>query len=580
MAKPKAPTPPKENLFGLLKKYWGYSSVLVLFTVGANVLGLMIPKMIATGIDVFTLQHILPDTLLIEFVTVVVGIFLFTIAQNIIQTLASERVARDMRNTLVAKISRQDNVTVEKLTPSVLLTNLTSDIDAVKMFIAQAVATLVSSLLLIVGSSILLLMTDWKLALIVLLIIPVIGFTFKTVLGKVRVLFIKGQEVIDRLNKVINESILGSSLIRILNSQKQETSKFSGANTSATEVGMKILGHFATLIPVISLAGNMAVLTVVVLGGRFVITGEMTLGSFTAFTSYIGILIFPIIMIGFMSNLIARSTASYTRILAVMGEKDALDVGKLEAGALKGEIQLQDVSLTIGNKTILKNVSFTIPAGTRTALIGPTAAGKTQLLSLLVGLITPTSGTITYDGKKLEEYDKASVFKQIGLVFQQSILFNMSLKENIAFSETVNESDLQKAIDTAELQDFINKQPKKLETIVSERGTSLSGGQKQRLMLARALALNPQLLLLDDFTARVDLRTEKKILDNVRNNYPDITLVSITQKIASVEDYDQILVLMEGELIARGTHKELMKSSLEYIQMYESQKSTSHYDEV
>jgi ATP-binding cassette subfamily B protein len=167
---------------------------------------------------------------------------------------------------------------------------------------------------------------------------------------------------------------------------------------------------------------------------------------------------------------------------------------------------------------------------------------------------------------------------QIGFVFQDSILFNLTLRENIAFSKTVRDEDLEKAIRTAELKDFIDSLPEKLDTIVSERGTSLSGGQKQRIMLARALALNPKILLLDDFTARVDTNTERKILENVRRNYPDLTLVSVTQKVSSVENYDQIVLLMEGEVLASGTHTELMETSPEYVQIYDSQRSTSHYE--
>jgi len=157
-------------------------------------------------------------------------------------------------------------------------------------------------------------------------------------------------------------------------------------------------------------------------------------------------------------------------------------------------------------------------------------------------------------------------------------MFNLTLRENIAFSKTVKDEDLENAVATAELKDFIATLPSGLDTVVSERGTSLSGGQKQRIMLARALALNPRVLLLDDFTARVDSQTERKILENVFLNYPGMTLLSVTQKIASVEDYDQIILLMEGEVLAVGTHRELMETCPEYVQIYDSQRSTSHYE--
>src|SRR5262249_49760225 len=209
---------------------------------------------------------------------------------------------------------------------------------------------------------------------------------------------------------------------------------------------------------------------------------------------------------------------------------------------------------------------------------GPTAAGKTQLLYLLTGLLKPASGRIEYDGRGIDEYDQDSLHGQVGFVFQDSILFNLTLRENIAFSKTVGDADLRKAIATAELHDFIWTLPQQLDTVVSERGSSLSGGQKQRIMLARALALDPKVLLLDDFTSRVDAATERRILDNVHRNYPGITLLSVTQKSASVEDYEQIILLVEGEVLASGTHQQLMQTSPEYVQIYDSQRSTSHYE--
>ena len=340
---------------------------------------------------------------------------------------------------------------------------------------------------------------------------------------------------------------------------------------------MSILKLFSSLIPVITLCTNIATLIILLLGGHFVIEGSMTLGDFTAFNSYLSILIFPILIIGFMSNVIAQASASYGRIALVLHAPDEKKTGGLKA-ELRGDIEVKNVSVRFGEKLALNDVSFKSLAGTKTAIIGPTAAGKTQLLYLLTGLLSPNSGTIEYDGKDINEYDKESLHHQIGFVFQDSVLFNLSLRENIAFSNKANDEDIKLAIETSELSDFIASLPQGLDTIVSERGTSLSGGQKQRIMLARALALNPRVLLLDDFTARVDTQTEHKILSNVAKNYPSLTLVSVTQKIASVEAYDQILVLMEGEILARGMHDELMHSSPEYVQIFESQRSTNQYE--
>jgi ATP-binding cassette, subfamily B, bacterial len=349
------------------------------------------------------------------------------------------------------------------------------------------------------------------------------------------------------------------------------------ANAEARDIGLSILRLFASLIPAITLAVNIATVIILALGGHFVIAGTMSLGNFTAFNSYLAILIFPIILIGFMSNVIAQAGASYMRIGMVLNAPEPPATGGMVAD-LRGDVSMEGVSLSYGQKPVLKNVSFEVKAGTKTAIIGPTAAGKTQLLYLLIGLLKPSSGTVRYDGQPIDSYDKESLHRHVGFVFQDSIIFNLTVRENIAFSTAAGEQDLTRAIASAELNDFIAGLPQGLETVVSERGTSLSGGQKQRVMLARALALNPRVLLLDDFTARVDSTTERAILGNVHRDYPGITLISVTQKIASVVDYDQIILLMEGEVLAIGTHKELMETSPEYVQLYDSQRSTSHYE--
>ena len=555
----------------------GLVSLLLLFALLSNGVNLWLPKIIASGIDDYTKQHFVFSDIIKKFSLAVLVIFIFSYLQTIIQTYASERVARDLRQKLADKISRQSHAFIEKANPSKLLTNLTADVDSIKLFVSQALVSIVSSLFIIIGASILLFTINWKLALAVIAIIPIIGGTFFYVLKNVRALFIKSRGVIDQLNKVINESILGAALIRVINSQQLEYNKFLEANTEAKQYGLKILGFFAGLIPIVTFTANLAALTILMMGGHFVINGSMTLGSFAAFNSYLSLLIFPIFILGFMSNLIAQASASFTRISVVLDAPDMVDAGTLKE-TLRGEVELRDVSLVYGQKPALKNVSFSIAAGSKIAIIGPTAAGKTQLLYLLTNLINPTSGYVHYDGRSIDSYNSESFHSQVGFVFQDSIIFNMSIRENIAFSDTVTDESLEKAIETAELRDFIDNLPDKLNTIVSERGSSLSGGQKQRIMLARALAVNPKVLLLDDFTARVDTNTEKKILSNIQKNYPGLTLISVTQKIASVEHYDQILLLTQGEIVARGVHDELMQTSPDYVQIFNSQQSTSNYE--
>jgi ATP-binding cassette subfamily B protein len=572
------PKAKKNTVFGLLPRYKGLLVGLFSLSILSSALSLAVPKMVANGIDAFHKGAYNAVGFGAPFLVVLFGVLVSSYGLAVLQAYTAERVARDLRRDVAEKLSRQTFSYVQLTTPSKLLTNLTSDVDAVKTFVSMATVTLISSLFLIIGASVLLLITDWKLGLAVLLIVPLIAVTFFLVFSRVGPLFKQAQEVIDRLNKTINESILGSSLIRVLNAGKEEDLKFKEVNLQAKTVGLKILRMFASMIPIITFLASAATLTILGFGGHLVIIGEMTVGQLAAFNSYVAILIFPIFMIGFMSSLIGRAAASYARVAEVLDAPPVAEGGK-EVATLRGDIEMKDVSMVVGEKSILKDVSFSLKAGTRTAILGPTAAGKTQLLYALTGLIAPTKGEVLYDQRPVAVYDPQSLHSQLGLVFQDSIIFNLSIRENIGFGQDISPENFERAVETAELQDFLAGLPQGLDTLVSERGTSLSGGQKQRLMLARALALNPKILLLDDFTARVDANTEQRILDNVRKNYPNLTLVSVTQKISSVESYDHIILLMEGEILAQGTHAKLMQTSPEYVQIYESQRSTNRYEQ-
>ena len=612
---PKKPNP-TAGLFALLGDYKLQVFGLVGFLFLSSATSLVIPQIISNAIDTYGKGTFDFNFTLITFSIAAIGIFIFTFAQSLFQTYVSESVARNLRNNLTAKISRLSYLRVQELTSSLLLTNLTSDIDNIKAFISQGIAFLFSSIFLIIGASIFLFTINWRLAIAVLLILPLILGTFMFIFRNIGQIFEKAQKIIDKLNKVISENITASSLIRVLNSQAAELAKFEVVNEESKSIGLSILKLFASVFPIITFLANSTVIVILLLGGYFVLNGEMSLGQFSAFLNYVSILIFPVIILGFLSNLIARAATSYGRIDEVLKSEEDQAGGELRT-EIKGNIEFKNVNLNLANRGVLKNISFEIPAGSRTAILGPTAAGKTQIFYLLAKLLhvnqsstsnvasqsfekssddpsttstssvqventstgknieeVQNSGKILIDGEKLENYNNDSLYSQMGLVFQDSVIFNTTIRENISFKSDIEESSLQKAIDTAELRDFINSLPNGLETIVSERGASLSGGQKQRITLARVLSLNPKILLLDDFTARVDNATEKRIFENIKKNYPKITLILITQKISSIEDFDKIILLMEGEILAQGKHEELIQNSLDYQQIFNSQQST------
>lgn len=565
--------------FGQILKTYKWLVVLtILLGFAATGLSLLVPKLAATAIDSGDFSAWSPTLTLL--VVIASSAFFVILTQVFVSNYLSEKVALDLRAKLIKKISHQSFQYIDDSTPGQLQTILTSDVEAVKAVIIQGFVTLVGAVLTLVGAIIFLLNTNVRLALYTISIIPFLVLVFGIVFKSVNKLFQQNQENIQNIYANINETITGSALIRILYGASEEIKKFKIINEKSKETGYGIVKSFSFLIPIIVLLANIVNIIIIWFGGKQVMSGTMSLGDFSAFLSYSAMFIWPIFVFGFVGPAVSKGLVSLKRINKVISADIREEIGIYD-GPIKGDIEFKNVSLTYktaegSEKNVLKNISFKIKAKTKNAIVGPTAAGKSQLFYLMSGLIQPTEGQILIDNRPISEYKIQSLLRQIGLVFQESILFNTSFRENVAFTgDTENNQDVfNKAIETAELTQLVKELPEGLNTMVSERGTSLSGGQKQRLMLARALAVNPQILLLDDFTARVDQNTESLILTNVSKNFPDVTLVSITQKVEPIKNYEQIIVLMEGEIVGTGTHDQLLKDSFEYKQIFESQMST------
>jgi len=561
-----------------LKPYIGWTVLLTLFIFLSNGANLLIPRILGESIDNFSqnkdLYKLSPDIWLLAVISIFV--VLISLIQTVISIYISERVAKDLRDSLIKKILSQPISFIEEKDSSELFTNITSDVEQVKDIISQGFASIFSALIILIGSVVFLLTINVRLALIAIISLPIIIAVFAFIFKNIFKLFRSSQEILSKINKVINESVIGAMLIRVLNSQNYENSKFDNVNQQGRDVGLQIINVFASLIPTINLVSNFAIVTIIWFGGRQVMLEDLTLGEFSAFISYFNLLITPIFILGFVSNFISRGLVSLSRIQSVLDSPEMPKQPKknLISNKVKGKITFDQVSYEIKGKILLKDISFSIHSQSKNAIIGPTGSGKSLILSLITGLIQPTSGQILIDDIPLSQWDSDYIFKNMGLVFQESILFNTSLRENIVFNNKVSDADYTKALKTSNVTEITQSLPDGVNTKISERGTNLSGGQKQRIMLARALVRNPNILLLDDFTARVDIRTEKEIISSLSQNYPDLTLISITQKIEPIQDYDQIIVIMEGELLATGKHKQLLQSSIEYAQIWQSQQTT------
>lgn len=550
--------------------------LLIVISLFANLLTLAIPRITQSVIDSLDPQAFSYElsTLVGTYLPIAFTLFLLSLLQTVLSSLLSERVAYSQRLDLISKLKNHSNSYIAEKGVDQIITNITSDVDSVKLFISQGLTYLLSAVVLLIGATVLLVYTDWKLALPVIASVPLMLSLFFFVISFLRQYFTRNQEIIDKLNEIINQTIVGAALTRILNSQEQEIKNFDEPNTEVRAVGRKINHGFAFMIPTINLLLNMSILIVVGYGGTRVINSDLSLGELSAFIGYVGLFISPILTIGFLGSQVTQAIASNERLEAIEEPSNQTAQEKQQAVPENSPIILENISLKYSNKQILEDISFQIPPGSKTAIIGPTAAGKTQLMYLIAGLNTSTNGSIYYGKTKLEHIAPAELYKNIGIVYQDSLVFKNSIRENVAFKLDISDKQIWEALDIADLADYVKTLPDGLDTDISERGTSLSGGQKQRLMLARAIVTKPAVLLLDDFTARVDIATEQRISKNLSKKLPNQTIVSITQKIAPITNYDQIVLLMNGKLVAKGTHEELLKGSFEYRQIYNSQQST------
>jgi ATP-binding cassette subfamily B protein len=564
-------------VFPFLKPHLFLIAIVTILAFAANGLSLYFPKKMGEYIDAYSAGSFSASNAWFVVGGIALIVLVLSFIQSAVASYASEKISFELRNKLVGVLKNRSFETMRGARAGHLVTVTTSDVDAIKNFVVNGLPSMLMAIVTLIGVTVFLVIINLKLALLTLTILPVIFIIFGFVFSKLGPLFGATQSNLDNINKTINESIVSSALVRVLNSMHVEMSKFDVVNKKGAELGKTLVTYFASLIPVITLLSNVAVLVVLWFGGREVIAGNLSLGEMSAFFAYTSVFVWPFFILSFGSTLVSRAMVSAKRINEVLHEQNVYSKDEGATGEVKGEVVFKNVFLCYGNTPVLKDISFSIKSGQRTAIIGPTGAGKTELFYLLTGLATPTSGEISIDGRPLSKWNQSNLLSQIGLVFQDSIVFNTSFKENVLFKSGANEEVLSKALRVADLDHLVENLSEGLETNVSERGTSLSGGQKQRIMLARALALKPRMLLLDDFTARVDAGTEERILSNIQKEFAGITLISITQKIESIKEYDHIIVLMGGELVAQGKHADLLARSMEYQQIYESQQSIENH---
>lgn len=553
-----------------LKPFW--FSILVLMALGvvSNGVSLLIPKTIGESLDAYAAGEF-DSSRTLWFLLAVTGVTLAaSLFQRIMSRTVTEKLALRLRNALAEAVSRQSYQFIRGQSAAKLLTNFTSDVNEVKDIISQGIVTIVSAIVMIIGSAYFMFSIQPKLAGLTIITLPAMIVVFQYVMSRVRKLFGEARVNTDRLNKIITEAISGSMLVRVLSSKPEFAGRFDEANTEARSIGYRLLSQFGGFLPILNLLSSASIIIVVWYGGIQVIDGFITVGDFTAFYSYLAGLLTPVFIIGFVSSTFIRAGVAFGRIQQVL-KAEPEDPGAGELPALEGTLTFENVSLEVAGKPVLQNASFDIPFEKYTAIIGPTAAGKTHVLYMLLGLLSPTSGRIFVNGEDLVGLHTESFLERCGVVFQDQVIFTGTVRENVALGRDVTDEQIWAALELADLREFVEESPDGLDTDISERGSNLSGGQKQRVSLARAVLAQPDILLLDDFTARVDRATDKRIRERLQEAFPNQTQIVVAQTIESIQDAEQIVLLMEGEVVATGTHQHLLEHCFEYQQIYQSQ---------
>ena len=561
-----------------LKPYWritvGAFVSLLVVTASGLVTPLLIQRIINQGISQQNVALIAGLTLAILAVAVVRGLFTFT--QSYWSETASQGAAFEMRNALYDKLQRLSFSYHDRAQTGQLMTRATNDIELVRQFTGLGLIQLISSLLMFVGTAIILLWMNWQLAIAALAVMPLTFLVIFRFVGQVQPLFKQVQERLGGLNTILQENLSGVRVVKTFAHEPYEWQRFDAANQTLYSINVQAARAFAFNLPLVFTMAGLGTVIVWWYGGLQAIAGAMNIGELVAFNTYLAMLLFPIFGLGMVSALISQASAGAERIFEILDAPIEVHdkLGAVALPPIEGRVAFDHVSFRYAGSTqdTLTDVSFAVEPGRTVAIMGPTGAGKSSIINLIPRFYDASQGTVLVDGHDVKDVTVESLRSQIGIVLQETNLFSGTLRDNIAFGRPdASLEDVIAAARAANAQDFIEALPNGYETVVGERGVGLSGGQKQRIAIARALLLDPRILILDDSTSSVDAETEHRIHQALDRLMEGRTSFVIAQRISTIRRADLILVLDHGRLVAQGTHVSLLEDSEVYADIYYSQ---------
>lgn len=567
------------RLFKYLKPYWKAALLAPLFMFVEVISDLLQPTLMARIVDEGIAKGNM--SLIITTGLFMVGIALAGVLGGLgciaASSYAGMNLGTDLRSVVYQKIQQFSFANLDRFKTASLITRLTNDIMQVQMVVLMSLRMLVRAPLLCVGGLIMAVSINSRLSLIFGVTIPLLIVSHALVMKKSFPLFAIVQQKLDKVNAVIRENLTGVRVVRAFVRTDMERSRFGTANDDLAGITVRASRLIVLIMPLMMLIMNLSVVAVIWFGGIQVKRGDFQVGQVMAFINYMTMILFSLLMVAVVLMMFSRAKASADRINEVLEtEVDIEDVPDASDDPIRnGSIVFENVTFKYGGdggEPVLKNISFTTDPGEKVAILGETGSGKSTLVNLIPRLYDVTGGRILVDGRDVRSIKLKTLREGIGIVPQESILFSGTIKDNLRWGRRdATDDEVIEAAKAAQAHDFITSFKEGYETHLGQRGVNVSGGQKQRLAIARALVKKPAVLILDDSTSAVDMETEAKIQQALKKVLRNTTCIVIAQRISTVMDADKILILEGGEIVARGTHEELLKTSPVYRDICRSQ---------
>jgi len=546
---------------------------------GVVVTDLSIPRLTQQVIDQGILKQDLNAILTASFLMLGAAVLgaLFFIGNTIFSVRVAQGVGADLRSTIVHKILTFSFGNLDQLQTGQLLVRTTSDVNQVQTIVQLSLRILTRAPLWMIGSIVMLILTSWQLALLMLALTPLIWGLIWIIGAKAQPLFLNVQKKLDKLNQVLQENLAGVRVVKAFVRSEHENTRFDGANINLMKENIHVMQLPALLIPTMMLLVNIGIVGVVWLGGNMVIQGDLTVGELVASINYLSYSLFPMLMLGGMVGPLSAADASAARIFEVLDSTpDVQDRSQMQTlDSVTGRVSFENVCFSYNHKCgepVLQDINLVAEPGQTVAILGATGSGKSSLVKLIPRYYDVEQGCVTLDGIDVRDLPLDLLRVQTGIALQETVLFSGTIRDNIRYGRhDASDEEVISAAQTAQAHDFILSFPNKYDTVLGQRGVNLSGGQKQRLAIARAVLIRPKILILDDSTSAVDVETEVLIEAALDKLMTESTTFVIAQRISTVLNADKIVVLDRGQIVAEGTHANLMTSSPIYQEIYDSQ---------